>query len=131
MQGICREKTDSAIIQVGADISRRTTEQRCLGKYLALMAAAVVPLLLGALVGLLVVGTSGAVGIQWNYVGGIGTFLLFACVFVSLIVLLSLFVSTATHRSAIAALILLAIWAFWTLTLRLRDETQSWALVGS
>ena len=85
-----------------------------LGKYLALTAATAVPLLVGALIGLLVIEIFGSGGMVWADAGRIAVFLLFSGLFVSLIVLLSLFVSTITYRSAIAALILLATWAIWT-----------------
>ena len=85
-----------------------------LGKYLALAVAAVVPLLAGSLIGLLVVQVFAPGGLTWAHAGDVAVFLAFAGAYISLVVLLSLFVSALTHRSAIAALILLAVWAFWT-----------------
>jgi len=85
-----------------------------LGKYFALTAATALPLLVGALGGLLIVATMAPTGAIWGNAGRIGGFLSLSGLFVSLVVLLSLFVSAVTRRSAITALILLAIWALWT-----------------
>jgi len=106
------EKEDGTLsLMLSYSIPRSTV---FLGKYFALTVATALPLLVGALAGLLIVETMGPAGAIWDNAGRIGSFLLFSGLFVSLIVLLSLFVSAVTHRSAIAALILLAIWAFWT-----------------
>ncbi len=85
-----------------------------LGKYLALTAATAVPLLVGVLMGLLVIEIFSPAGMMWAHAGRIGIFVLYSGLFISLTVLLSLFVSAITHRSATAALILLSVWAFWT-----------------
>jgi ABC-type transport system involved in multi-copper enzyme maturation permease subunit len=106
---ISGEKEDGTLRQILSNGVPRTTVY--LGKYLAYFAVSMLALLAGALASLTIVSVFGPAGIAWAHIGRLLVFLLLSGAYVSLVVLLSLFISGITYRPALSALLLLAIWS--------------------
>ena len=104
----CGEKENGTLrLMLAGPVPRHTV---LLGKYLALMFMIGVPLLLGILVNLIIVTLSGDVAIgagEWLKILGI---VVLSLLYLSIFVLLGMFISSRTCRSVSSIVILLFLW---------------------
>jgi ABC-type transport system involved in multi-copper enzyme maturation permease subunit len=86
-------------------------------KYLAALITILIPLLAGVLLGLLLCFRGGLVALDGQSLGRIGVFALMSIAYISLMILLGLFISSLTQRSSISLLLLLSIWVFFVIVI--------------
>jgi ABC-type transport system involved in multi-copper enzyme maturation permease subunit len=83
-------------------------------KYCAILLSALIPLLLGALISLIIIGLSVPQILSLNGLSRILVMLVLAVVYLSIFALISLLFSSLIHRSSLVLLLLLAFWVLFT-----------------
>lgn len=84
-------------------------------KYLAILLTMLVPLILGILISLIIVGVSIPQVLTLSNLSRILLMLLLALIYFSIFAFLSLLISSAIHQSSLVLLILLAIWVLFAI----------------
>ena len=101
-----------------------------LAKFSAVIVTLLIPLIVGMLISLLLLQEGGMLNLDTQSFARFGFFALISTVYISLFVFLSLFISSVTHRSSIALLLLLSLWVVFIVVIPSMADILAEPLAG-